>query len=77
MIDKETAIFRWADREGLLLKHKTLRASEILEPYGKVCVPSTRSSWGWDIVDKPAEIDTAVPLQLFSKKMLTAQRLFD
>lgn len=76
MIEKETAVFRWADREGLLLKHKDLRASEILELYGKTCVPSS-SSWGWDIVDKPAEIDPAVPLQLFSKKLLTAQRLFD
>lgn len=50
-IDKQTVIFRWADREGLLLKHKALNAEQILALYGKACVLDERSAWGWAIVD--------------------------
>jgi hypothetical protein len=72
-MDRLSAIWYWANRTGLFLKHKDLNVEQILELYGKTCVRSDEG-FGWRVTDKSAESDQSVLPSLFSKKVVDGQR---
>jgi hypothetical protein len=66
-MDRIEAIWRWAQRTGLYLRHKDLNVEQILRRYDKRCVQSP-DGYGWEIVDKSSESDHSALPSLFSKK---------
>lgn len=46
MIDRESFVWHWVNREGLYLKHKDLTADQILKRCGLEAVPGDN---GWSV----------------------------
>jgi hypothetical protein len=53
-MDRATFVYRWAEGEGLLLKHKDLNPEQILDLYGEVVPCNCRAADcpGWQMRQK-------------------------